>query len=58
MKYAHTNQSRAQDAIATYDHGGRDQLLQMVPADGTSAAVNWRGYGTPRWQLMDEIILF
>jgi hypothetical protein len=26
-----------------------------LPADGTNAAVHWRDYGRPRWQLFDKI---
>jgi hypothetical protein len=28
--------------------------FQIVPADGTNAAFNWREYGKPRWQLSSE----
>jgi hypothetical protein len=30
------------------------QFLKWSPADGTSAAVNWRDYGRSRWQLRKE----
>jgi hypothetical protein len=31
-------------------------VQKCSPADGTNAAVNWRDYGRPRWQLADETI--
>jgi hypothetical protein len=33
-----------------------DQELfsEYMPADGINAAVDWRDYGWPRWQLADE----
>jgi hypothetical protein len=31
-----------------------DLQIQIVPADGTNAAFNWREYGKPRWRLSNE----
>jgi hypothetical protein len=31
-----------------------DLQIQIVPADGTNAAFNWREYGKPRWLLSNE----
>jgi hypothetical protein len=32
-----------------------DFQIEIVPADGTNAAFNWRDYGRPRWQLSVKI---
>jgi hypothetical protein len=41
---------------ASMRRGKTDQDLfsEYLPADGTNAAVNWRDYGRPRWQLSDQ----
>jgi hypothetical protein len=31
-----------------------DFQIQIVPADGTNAAFNWRECGKPRWRLHNE----
>jgi hypothetical protein len=39
-------------------HPDQNIISEYPPAAGTSAAVNWRDYGRPRWQLPERIQRF